>query len=92
MLVTGTGASDCDKGDRQQLGTEHFRVIRVALKRAVKMGTLSWGRRDVYFPWAALADDFLGRSTAWMFGRTPPWAIVTPDNSLFNSSSLRMAS
>ncbi|KAF0768496.1 Uncharacterized protein FWK35_00001812 [Aphis craccivora] len=26
-----------------------------------------------------------------MFGNTPPWAIVTPDNSLFNSSSFLMA-
>ncbi len=34
---------------------------------------------------------FLGRSTAWMLGRTPPWAMVTPESSLFNSSSLRMA-
>ena len=34
---------------------------------------------------------FLGRSTAWMLGSTPPWAMVTPDSSLFSSSSLRMA-
>lgn len=34
---------------------------------------------------------FLGRSTAWMLGSTPPWAMVTPDRSLFNSSSLRIA-
>ncbi|XP_037943355.1 uncharacterized protein LOC119676195 [Teleopsis dalmanni] len=34
---------------------------------------------------------FGGKSTAWMFGNTPPCAIVTPDNNLFNSSSLRMA-
>ena len=27
-----------------------------------------------------------------MLGRTPPWAMVTPPKSLFNSSSLRMAS
>ena len=30
---------------------------------------------------------FLGRSTAWMLGSTPPWAIVTPASSLFSSSS-----
>ena len=30
---------------------------------------------------------FLGSSTAWMLGRTPPWAIVTPARSLFSSSS-----
>merc|ERR1712066_341011 len=35
---------------------------------------------------------FFGRRTAWMFGRTPPWAIVTPPRSLFNSSSFLMAS
>ena len=30
---------------------------------------------------------FLGRRTAWMLGNTPPWAMVTPDMSLFSSSS-----
>ena len=30
---------------------------------------------------------FLGRRTAWMLGRTPPWAMVTPARSLFSSSS-----
>merc|ERR1719432_375585 len=35
---------------------------------------------------------FLGSSTAWMLGKTPPWAMVTPARSLFNSSSLRIAS
>ncbi|XP_060864356.1 uncharacterized protein LOC132940663 [Metopolophium dirhodum] len=34
---------------------------------------------------------FFGKSTAWMLGNTPPWAMVTPDNSLFNSSSFLMA-
>ena len=32
-----------------------------------------------------------GTRTEWMFGKTPPCAIVTPPNSLFNSSSLRTA-
>ena len=32
------------------------------------------------------------RSTAWMLGRTPPWVMLTPDRSWFNSSSFRMAS
>ena len=40
---------------------------------------------------SALAVDF-GIRTLWMFGRTPPLAMVTPPNSLFNSSSLRTAS
>ena len=35
---------------------------------------------------------FLGRSTAWMLGNTPPWAMVTPERSLLSSSSLRIAS
>ena len=34
---------------------------------------------------------FFGKRTAWMFGNTPPAAIVTPPISLFNSSSLRTA-
>lgn len=34
---------------------------------------------------------FLGKSTACIFGNTPPWAIVTPESNLFNSSSLRIA-
>ena len=35
---------------------------------------------------------FLGSSTAWMLGSTPPDAMVTPPSSLFSSSSLRTAS
>ena len=27
--------------------------------------------------------DFLGRSTAWIFGSTPPWVMVTPERNLF---------
>jgi len=34
---------------------------------------------------------FFGNSTACIFGKTPPWAIVTPLRSLFNSSSFLMA-
>ena len=34
---------------------------------------------------------FLGKRIVWIFGNTPPWAIVTPDNSLFNSSSFLIA-
>ena len=34
---------------------------------------------------------FFGRRIAWMLGKTPPWAMVTPDNNLFNSSSFLMA-
>merc|ERR1712159_791248 len=36
--------------------------------------------------------DFLGSSVAWMFGSTPPDAIVTEPRSLLSSSSLRTAS
>ena len=35
---------------------------------------------------------FFGRSTEWMFGRTPPAATVTPERNLLSSSSLRTAS
>uniref|UniRef100_A0A0E9WPM4 Uncharacterized protein n=1 Tax=Anguilla anguilla TaxID=7936 RepID=A0A0E9WPM4_ANGAN len=35
---------------------------------------------------------FLGSSTAWILGKTPPCAMVTPPKSLFSSSSLRTAS
>ena len=35
---------------------------------------------------------FMSWSTAWMLGRTPPWVMLTPDRSWFNSSSFRMAS
>ena len=42
---------------------------------------LRFGRIYVFF------SVFLGKRTAWMFGKTPPWAMVTPDRSLFNSSS-----
>uniref|UniRef100_A0A5F9CKJ6 Histone H2A n=1 Tax=Oryctolagus cuniculus TaxID=9986 RepID=A0A5F9CKJ6_RABIT len=35
---------------------------------------------------------FLGSSTAWMLGSTPPCAMVTRPSSLLSSSSLRMAS
>ena len=37
-------------------------------------------------------SDFMVRRTAWMLGRTPPWAMMTPESSLFNSSSFLMAS
>ena len=56
-----------------------------ALRRA-----FVFGFEDVVYL-AGLFWVFLGRRTAWMLGRTPPWAMVTPDRSLFNSSSLRMA-
>ena len=35
---------------------------------------------------------FFGNKTEWMFGKTPPEAIVTVPNNLDNSSSFRMAS
>ena len=46
--------------------------------------------REIYFFW--FFSFFFGRRLAWMFGNTPPEAMVTPDKSLFNSSSLRTAS
>ena len=34
---------------------------------------------------------FFGSRTEWMFGSTPPEAMVTPPRNLLSSSSLRMA-
>ena len=50
----------------------HFREIWVALKRAVERVVVVGEKLNFYFPWAAFADDFLGRRTAWMLGKTPP--------------------
>ena len=70
--------------------------------KAIKMKNLFkcywWSLKGpvVFRYWAAVylaaLSDFLGRSTAWMLGRTPPWAMVTPASSLFSSSSFLMAS
>ena len=38
------------------------------------------------------AADFFGNSTLWMFGSTPPYAIVTPCRSFPSSSSFLIAS
>ena len=66
-----------------------FRKMWVAVKTAVWFDT---EKQQTLYLLAAGFWVFLGRSTAWMLGSTPPWAMVTPDRSLFNSSSLRMAS
>lgn len=58
----------------------------VALKRAVLNVPT---KRTIYL--ALALEVFLGKRTAWMLGRTPPCAMVTPDRSLFNSSSFRIA-
>ena len=59
-----------------------------------------WLLKEPFFVWCSRVfvyalgffSVFLGRRTAWMFGSTPPCAMVTPASSLFNSSSLRTAS
>ncbi|GMS94099.1 hypothetical protein PENTCL1PPCAC_16276, partial [Pristionchus entomophagus] len=57
----------------------------VALKRAVGFWVVTIDTTmEVYSLSPAV---FLGRSTELMLGRTPPWAMVTPDMSLFSSSS-----
>lgn len=65
----------------------------VVLKRTVLMLDRHARTRAECCPAYAVVffSVFLGSRTAWMFGRTPPWAMVTPDSSLFSSSSLRMA-
>ena len=53
----------------------------------------SWVRyTEVKIIYLAAFWVFSGRRTAWMLGRIPPWAIVTPDKNLFNSSSSRIQS
>ena len=59
--------------------------VWVALKRA---GGCCFHKLITY----AFFEVFFGRSTAWMFGSTPPWAMVTPPKSLLSSSSFLMAS
>lgn len=63
------------------------RKICVALKRAV----LNLSAQTVAAYLALCLEVFFGKRTAWMLGRTPPCAMVTPERSLFNSSSLRIA-
>ena len=44
--------------------------------------------------WVLLGAEsfvFFGNKIGLIFGKTPPWAMVTPANNLFNSSSLRIA-
>ena len=66
--------------------TKIIMILRcVALKKA---GCIAKKQRIYFFcPFSC----FFGSKTAWMFGKTPPLAIVTPERSLFNSSSLRTA-
>ncbi|EUB54701.1 hypothetical protein EGR_10441 [Echinococcus granulosus] len=68
----------------------------VALNRAVITFTVAnsvsqSGGRPAYSLLTTGFSVFFGSSTAWMLGSTPPCAMVTPPNSLFNSSSLRIA-
>ncbi len=80
-----------------RFSNENFRVVLSSLDVqldhidsfvGLEKGHFDADRRKTY----AFFSLFLGKSTAWMLGRTPPCAIVTPDRSLFSSSSLRMAS
>ena len=57
--------------------------IRSLIRYPLRHGVLT---RD------AVRRTFLGSSVAWMFGSTPPDAIVTEPRSLLSSSSLRTAS
>ena len=71
---------------------EMYNKIRFFLKNVggPEKGRCLWSSLRSTFYLAAFCV-FLGRRTAWMFGRTPPCAMVTPDRSLFNSSSFLMA-
>ena len=46
---------------------------------------------SILIKYAIYFSTFFGSKTAWMFGKTPPDAIVTPPNNLFNSSSFLTA-
>ncbi|KAL0623369.1 Protein GVQW1 [Plecturocebus cupreus] len=71
-----------------------FETVGGALKRAFGFGSFRKLRRLLnHLPLALWwLSVFLGSSTAWMLGRTPPCAMVTRPKSLLSSSSLRMAS
>ena len=78
---------NCEK----QQNVFSFVLNGVALKSTVSAPS----RRESGAQWQPayfLAADFLGRRTAWMLGRTPPWAMVTPARSLLSSSSFLTAS
>ena len=72
------------KKKKYHLFNQLFWEDEVALRRAVG---LFCSCEQIIYDFCV----FLGNRTAWMFGKTPPWAIVTPDRSLFSSSSLRIA-
>jgi len=83
--------------DRKSEGTSEFELWE-------SNETRIYSRNIIVAPRGAGFDDarlrvefyffsvFLGSRTAWMLGRTPPCAMVTPERSLLSSSSLRMAS
>ena len=56
--------------------------------KVLREGAVEEEEADAY----SFLPDFFGSNTAWMLGRTPPSAMVTPDKSLLSSSSLRTAS
>ena len=65
-------------------------ILQVPLVRERQVGLPETGPHLPFALW--WLSVFFGSNTAWMLGNTPPWAMVTLPNSLFSSSSLRMAS
>jgi len=91
ILIQIITLCDCINTNTQVQGRQTCRETQDLLARGGGTEKCLWFD-EVCGPVYLAFWDFLGRSTAWMLGSTPPWAMVTPDRSLFNSSSLRMAS
>ena len=53
---------------------------------------LCCGEQKTLYSTMSFLPVFLGRSTVWMLGKTPPEAMVTPLSSLLSSSSFLTAS
>ena len=70
---------------RKKNSSTHHRNLIVLIRTVF---VITWIDRSSH----AFFSVFLDSKTAWMLRRTPPWAMVTPDRSLFSASSLRTAS
>ena len=80
-----------------QTSSSYIKLYRYGLLCSLVVGMIQTDRVDkrarstvsrrvaVYFL------DFFGNNTEWMFGKTPPAAMVTVPRSLESSSSLRIA-
>ncbi|XP_009892706.1 PREDICTED: uncharacterized protein LOC104294757 [Charadrius vociferus] len=82
-----------DRGGRVDLGVRCCGDLAAAAVKTsrIEINPADDARKAGSVPNAALwLSVFLGSSTAWMLGSTPPCAIVTLPSSLLSSSSLRI--